>query len=181
MFALTKRSYYVIAILLSILVTGALITYFVFVSPTGIKARERSDFGRVQTDTYTSLTGEPIDLDTYRGEVLIVNVWASWSPFTLQDHELLGKIKSEYGDSVTILAMNRMESKETAEAYLSTIGKQEGIDYIIDGRDTFFTSLEGYAMPETIIFDPTGNIYFHKRGVVTKSELTTAIDELRSR
>jgi thiol-disulfide isomerase/thioredoxin len=184
MLVLNKRSYYVIGMLLTILVVGALVTYFVFLSPTGFKARERADFGRVQTDTadtYTSLSGEAVDLDTYRGDLLIVNVWASWSPFTPQDHEILGKMKSKYGDNVSILAMNRMESKETAEAYLSTIGKKEGIDYIIDGTDTFFNSLGGYAMPETIVFDPVGNIFFHKRGMVTEAELTTAIDTLRNR
>ncbi len=183
MLLLTKRSYYVVGVLLLILVVGAACTYFVFLSPTGFKARERADFGRVQSESgtaYTTLSGEVVDLDMYRGDILIVNVWASWSPFTVQDHEVLAALKSHYGEAVTVLAMNRMETKETAEAYLGTIGKKDGIEYIIDSSDNFFTSLGGYAMPETIVFDAVGNIFFHKRGTITETEMKEALDTLSS-
>ncbi len=61
------------------------------------------------------------------------------------------------------------------------IGKKDGIEYIIDTTDHFFTSFDGYAMPETLIFDEVGNIEYRKRGTLNYEEseqiLRNLVDE----
>ncbi len=77
---LTRRSLTVIGILLSILLIGGLLTYYIFLSPNGYKAREKADITKVVEGAeaaYMGLDGEAIDLQDFRGTVLIVNVWAS--------------------------------------------------------------------------------------------------------
>jgi thiol-disulfide isomerase/thioredoxin len=124
------------------------------------------------------LEGDEIELTRYEGNLLIVNVWASWSPYTKADHEILGALKKHYGDTITIRAVNRKESNETARAYLDAIGRQDGIEYIIDTTDFLFSTLDGYAMPETLLFDSVGNVYFHKRGTLTYDETAVQVEEL---
>lgn len=182
MIVLTRRTILVLVVLGSVLLLGALGTYFIYLSPTGIKAKEAADLSRVQSDipeAYISLSGEATDLEAFRDAPLVVNVWASWSPFTEADHVILSRIAAEYGEDVRILALNRKETKETAEAYLNVIGKKEGIEYIIDTTDHFFASLGGYAMPETVVFDAVGNEYYRKRGVIDEPELRNALNALR--
>jgi hypothetical protein len=74
--------------------------------------------------------------------------------------------------------VNRKESNETARAYLDAIGRQDGIEYIIDTTDFLFSTLDGYAMPETLLFDSVGNVYFHKRGTLTYDETAVQVEEL---
>lgn len=182
MLKLSPRSYVVIGTLILILLIGWTVSYVVFLSPTGIVAREEADLTRVDADadTFSTLDGTPVDIDAYRSKVLVVNIWASWSPYTAADHDILSQIASMHGDAVTILAVNRMETKETADVYLRTIGKRPGIEYIIDSEDRFFGSFEGYAMPETIVFDEVGNIALHQRGPVNQAELETLLRALVS-
>jgi thiol-disulfide isomerase/thioredoxin len=178
---LSKRSLVLLIGLFLILLVGVLLTYYIFLSPTGLRAKQHADLRKVEEGdqvAYTDLDGTPRDLEDFHGKPLIVNVWASWTPFTKGDHQVLREIKNEYGEKITILALDRMETKETAEAYLNSIGKEEGLIYIIDTTDHFFRSLEGYAMPETIVFDVVGNEVFRKRGALNPEELESVLASL---
>jgi thiol-disulfide isomerase/thioredoxin len=181
MIELSRRSI-VFLVFLSVgtLVLFALL-YYVYYSPTGLKARQNALLTQIEsTDeaSYIALDGSTTDITKYDSEVLIVNVWASWSPYTNADHAILETLKRTYGENVTIRAINRKETKETANAYLASIGTREGIEYVVDTTDHFFNSLLGYAMPETIVFDAIGNVVFHKRGTLDEAEMKGVIDSM---
>lgn len=159
----------------------AVIVYVEFTSLTGYYARKHADLAVLSeegSDAYTSLDGAPVTL-TGGGDAkfTIINVWATWSPLSPKDFGLLDAIKQKYGDQVSVKAVNRKETKETARAYLSSIGAPDSIEYIIDSNDSFFVYFDGYAMPETIVFDSIGNPIFHKRGSLIGDELERVIDE----
>jgi thiol-disulfide isomerase/thioredoxin len=178
---LPKRSLILLGVLAAILIVAGIVTYQVFLSPTGYKARGKADLTKVLEDdqgTYMNLDGESLDLEDFRGSILVVNVWASWSPYTQSEHETLSRLKSAYGDKISVVALDRKENKETAVAYLETIGKKENIHYVIDTTDHFFSSFDGYAMPETLIFDEVGNLAFRKRGVLEFEEVEEALKSL---
>jgi thiol-disulfide isomerase/thioredoxin len=152
--------------------------YELYLSPTSEHARENSDLGSIQNGEavlYTDIDGNPVNLTSFKEDILIVNVWASWSPFTQQDHEVLSRLKNEFGERIVVRAVNRMESKETALAYLDTIGKHEGIEYVLDTTDHLYASQDGYAMPETLIFDRTGTRLGHIRGTLVYDEVRAQI------
>lgn len=179
---LSKRSLVALFVVGAFLIAALVLVYFVYLSPTGLKARENADLRALENankvPAYTNLDGTPTDLTEFDGEILIVNLWASWSPFTPQDLDLLSAAKKTYGDRITIRAVDRMEEKGTAEAYLSTIGKRDGIEYVIDTTDHLYKSLDGYAMPETIFFDAIGNVKVRIRGTLNEDELRQTIDSL---
>ncbi len=178
---MSKSGIIVLLLIVVILCVSGYFVYSMYLSPTGLKARQNSDIRQIEAkveDHYTNLNGEPVDLTVYGSELLIVNVWASWSPYTPGEIETLARLKEMYHDTLTIRAVNRKETKETALAYLDSIGKRDGIEYIIDTSDHFYTSLGGYAMPETFIFDKIGNMVFHKRGVLDYNELVEQIQVL---
>ncbi len=157
----------VVAVVLCVFIT---VVYYVYLSPSGPRAKSNSDLARVdegEVVRYTDLDGNDVDLARFDEAVLIVNAWASWSPFTSADHDVLARIKSEFGDRIAVRAVNRMESKETALAYLATIGRRDGIEYVIDTTDHFYGSQGGYAMPETLVFDAVGNLLLHTRGTLS--------------
>jgi thiol-disulfide isomerase/thioredoxin len=177
----SKRTYIFLLCGVFIVVTLLGAVYYVYLSPSGWKARQNAVLSQIESEaivSYVALDGSEVDLTTYNSEVLVVNVWASWSPYTKADHEILQAMKERFGDRITIRAVNRKEPRETAEAYLATIGREEGIEYIIDTTDHLYDSLGGYAMPETIVFDRIGNVSFHKRGTLSSTELQSELERL---
>ena len=175
-----KITFITISVLVILLCVAAFVTYEL-TSPSGYYARQHADIKKIEpkgVKPYTDLSGKVVSLKEFEGKPLIINAWASWSPYSKNDFELLGVLKKEFGDKVNIVAVDRMETKETAEAYLSTIGRVDGITYIVDQDDHFFQIVEGYAMPETLFYDAVGNIVFHKRGSLEEGELKTYTDAI---
>lgn len=175
-----ERSHIIAVIALIGFVAIIVAVYVAYTSPTGIKARLTSDIHTLDTDTeaaYTDIHGEKIELGEDTDAPLVINVWATWSPYTPTEFEVLEKLKKKYGDTIHIIALNRMEPKETAQAYLGTLRSYEGIEFILDTNDHFFKTVGGYAMPETIVYNKVGNATFHKRGTLNESEVTIAIEE----
>jgi hypothetical protein len=91
---------------------------------------------------------------------------------------LLDAIAGEYGDRITVIAINRMEERTLAGAYLGTLPQLSHLHVLTDPADTFFKGVGGYAMPETVVYAADGSIAFHTRGVVVEAELRAALDAL---
>jgi thiol-disulfide isomerase/thioredoxin len=127
---------------------------------------------------YTTLDGEPISLESYRGKPVFIVAWASWCPQCAEQLALLARVAEETGAKVPILALNRKENKDLIKGYLSLTGTFERLTYIIDTQDHFFKSAEGTAMPEFVLYDIEGNEVFHARGTVTEEELKTLLGSL---
>ncbi len=173
MFVLLRTHYKVLGILLGILVVLELLTYQ-FLFSKGIFSDLENDLKALQADetaVYTDLDGNIIDLKKFKGKPLIINSWATWTPFSIQELGLLEKIKEQYGDAITVLAINRMENTGVIKSFLSTYGITGDVIMINDTTDNFYKVVGGYAMPETMFYTKDGVISTHKRGVMTEEEL----------
>ncbi len=166
-----------IGILVVLLVVATFLTYS-FTSPQGMFSGLSNDLKVIEREdgtTYTDLDGNPVSLVSYKGKPLVINAWASWIPFSESELKMLSNVKMKLGDSVTIIAINRMEDVGTVKAYLEYIGNPEGIIFLADYTDTFYKEIEGYAMPETVFYNEDGVILTRKRGVLTEAELESSI------
>ncbi len=128
-------------------------------------------------DTYTDLDGNPVSLEQYLGAPLVVNSWASWCPFCVTELPDLNTLAEEFADqNVTVLAINRKESKVQAQRYLSTVPDLNNLVIVLDTKDTFYKSIGGFTMPETIFYDAAGNVIVHKRGFMKLPEMRQHLD-----
>jgi len=174
-----KSIIFTLIFLIGILFVAAVVTY-------GLQQKavlEERDTEATQTlnateeTPYTNLDGELFSFTDYRGQVRVVNTWASWSPFSADELKDLERLAVEYADqSVTVIAVNRKETKEKAAAYLGTLQTFNELVFAIDITDAFYTSVGGYAMPETIFYDERGNIVFHQRGVMSYEEMQRQVE-----
>ncbi len=126
---------------------------------------------------YVSIDGTSVNLSDYKNKVLIINSWASWCPFCVNELPDLDKLAGEYKDKdVVVIAINRKEPKNTIKAFLDSIGNPENILFLLDEQDNFYSSIGGFSMPETVFYDKKGNISFHKRGFMKFEEMKLYID-----
>ena len=165
-----------IAVLLLIIVVAGLYTYY-----TREAARSAQDAsgsaaaaalsGEVR---YTTLGGGDLALSEYLGEgVLVVNSWASWCPFCVNELPDFGELAQEYKDQrVTVIAVNRKEDSRTANNFVATLEQTvDDVVFALDPDDVFYKAIGGFTMPETVFYDRAGNIAVHKRGFMPLEEM----------
>jgi thiol-disulfide isomerase/thioredoxin len=169
-----KSTLITIAVIIVVLVCAGMYTYVV---QNDIRTTER-DSAASQTlssseeTPYTDLEGNPFTFDAYRGQVRVVNSWASWCPFCTQELADFQKLAEEYAEqNVAVIAINRKEPKERASAYLASVGDFSAIHFAVDLTDAYYVSIGGFSMPETVFYDVDGNITFHKRGIMDIEEM----------
>ncbi len=172
-----KENVVTVVLLVIILFAIALFTYYVRVNPHDRhNADATKNLASSKTQTFTDLEGNPVTLDQYSGKVRVVNSWASWSPFSVQELKDFETIAAEnQNKNIVFIAINRKEPKENAKVFLQSLQVFTQLHFIIDVGDTYYASVGGFSMPETVIYDTKGSIVEHKRGNMTLDEIRSVV------
>lgn len=107
-----------------------------------------------------------------KGEVSLVNVFASWCVPCRQEHPLFMELKAK--GVVTIHGINYKDSPEDAARWLEELGDpyaRTGAD--LDGRVSIDWGV--YGVPETFLIDREGRIAYKQIGPITPQVLEQKI------
>jgi|TARA_B100001971_G_C18217914_1_gene555132 thiol-disulfide isomerase/thioredoxin len=126
---------------------------------------------------FKDYNGNDIKLSDLLGKPLVVNSWAVWCPFCVKELPDFVKVQKELGDKVTIISINRQESKSRTDEFLTDLGVRDGLTFWLDSGDKFYQTIGGFSMPETILIDVNGQLVDHKRGTMDDKELRKRIKE----
>lgn len=122
--------------------------------------------------------GNDVRLADFSGEPLVINSWAVWCPFCVKELADFTTVQKEFGDRVTIVAMDRAEPRETAKEFTDGLGISNDLVFLLDPNDSFYRAIGGFSMPETIFVKADGTVHFHKRGPMTVEEIRQWTQEL---
>ena len=116
-----------------------------------------------------------------KGDVTVVNVFASWCIPCRDEHPLLVALKEVTG--VRLFGINQADAPENARAFLKELGNP--YDAVGADRDRRVSIDWGvYGVPETFVVDANGVITFKHVGPLTpetiETELLPAIEKARS-
>ena len=116
------------------------------------------------------------DTAALKGEVTVVNVFASWCIPCRDEHPLLEALKAETG--VRLFGINQSDAPENARAFLAELGNP--YDAVGMDRDRRVSIDWGvYGVPETFVVDADGVITFKFVGPLSpetvESQLLPAI------
>lgn len=111
--------------------------------------------------TLKSRSGENIRLEDMRGQVVMLNFWASWCGPCRQEMPLMDDLYEQYKDlGFTILAVNVDENREEARRFLDKVPVTYPILYDPESRVSELYDVQ--AMPTTVMIDRDGNArYLH--------------------
>ncbi len=121
------------------------------------------DVGNTAPDfTLKSRSGENIKLSEQRGDVVMINFWASWCAPCRQEMPLLEELHDRYADlGFTLLGVNVEEDSSAALDLLKEIPVTFPV--LFDSRNDVSKRYNVVAMPTTVILDRDGNVrYVHK-------------------
>ena len=118
----------------------------------------------------SSRGGKSINLAQYRGQVVMINFWATWCGPCRQEMPLLEDIHKKYkAMGFTMLGVNVEPDSAAAEAWLS---KQKPVTFPIafDTESKVSKLYKVAGMPSTVFVDRKGNVRVMHRGYKTGDE-----------
>lgn len=127
----------------------------------------------------TTLDGQQLSSARLAGDVLVVNVWASWCAPCRSEAPSLERLSKEFADEgVSFIGLNTRDSETSARSFVERFG----ITYpnVID-RDGvlqlgFRESLPPRAIPSTLVIDRSGRVAARVLGAVSESSLRGVIE-----
>lgn len=130
--------------------------------------------------TLKDLDGNTVTLSDYEGKIVILNFWAEWCIFCVEempDFNTLNKDLEESGDAI-ILTVNVRDSQETVQDFLAenNLGLKVLMDE--DGTVASMYSVSGY--PTTFFINPDGSLYTYIPGKTDLKTLRIVLDMIRN-
>lgn len=110
----------------------------------------------------SDLEGKSFDLNLYEGNVIILNIWATWCKPCIAEFESLEKVKEKFKDkNIKIVAV----SNEDLKLINSFLDKRKfDLEFIkLNGDLSYFNA---YSLPTTVVFDKNGDESFRLTGGV---------------
>ena len=110
----------------------------------------------------SDLEGKSFDLNLYEGNVIILNIWATWCKPCIAEFESLEKLKEKFKDkNIKIVAV----SNEDLKLINSFLDKRNfDLEFIkLNGDLSYFNA---YSLPTTVVFDKNGDESFRLTGGV---------------
>ena len=133
---------------------------FVFVA-TATNASSIS--GKAPDFTLKSRDGKNIRLSDLRGQVVMLNFWASWCGPCRQEMPILEQLHKRYGKlGFTVVGVNVEQDSSKAVAYLRDIKVSFPILY--DNTSKVSKLYNVNAMPTTVMIDRNGKMRFKHEG-----------------
>jgi cytochrome c biogenesis protein CcmG/thiol:disulfide interchange protein DsbE len=125
----------------------------------------------------TTFDGQTLKLADLRGQVVVVNFWASWCIPCEQEAAELENTWRRYKDKgVVFIGVDYVDTETAAKAFMQRFD----ITYP-NGPDLGTRISQAYrikGVPETYVVDKTGRLAFVKIGPTTQAELMSVIEPL---
>ena len=131
-----------------------------------------------------TVDGQQVDLASYRGDVVVLNVWGSWcGPCQKEAPALQAASQALAPKGVKFLGINIREDGNRARA--AAFERTYGITYpsLFDSTQ-YLLALRGVvaanAVPSTVVVDAQGRIAARISGATTKDTLVDLVDDVLS-
>lgn len=109
--------------------------------------------------TLDSSQGENLRLEDFRGQVVMLNFWASWCGPCRREMPLMDDLYQQYKNlGFTVLAVNVDENRDEAVRFLAKVPVTYPILYDSEGRVSEQYKVQ--AMPTTLMIDREGRVRF---------------------
>ena len=121
--------------------------------------------------------GKRVTLSSKHGKPVVVNFWASWCSYCVQEMPDFQDMYEKYGDEVEFMMVNVKDTKANAKEIISRYGFTFPVYY--DRNDVAYGAyVTGGGIPVTAFINKDGTIEYVQKGMISESKLETYIQKI---
>ena len=107
--------------------------------------------------TSLAQAADGLDLERFRGKVVLIDFWASWCAPCRQSFPWLNEMQAKYGSQgLVVIAVNVDRERAEADRFLREVPARFEIQY--DPQGLLATRYEVQGMPSSYVFAPSGEL-----------------------
>lgn len=123
------------------------------------------------------LAGHSVALDDYAGQVVIVNLWATWCPPCRLEMPGLNEFYESHKDQgLVVLAVNAQEEESKVAGFIEEMGF--AFPVLLDGQGQVINRYDVRSFPTTFIIDRDGIIQYVHTGAISVEQLQAVASPL---
>lgn len=125
----------------------------------------------------TTLGGEETSLSAYEGQLIVINFWATWCKYCIEEMPLLDELDKR--DDVTVLAISVNEDQKTVQDYIDEHGYQMPI--FLDEKGELASMFGVTGFPTSLFLGPDFEYFYLYPGMLEQNTIDSileAIDEI---
>jgi peroxiredoxin len=127
--------------------------------------------------TLTSLEGQTVNLSDYAGQVVMVNMWATWCPpCKAEMPDIHQYYQAHQADGFVVLAVNSQEDASTVKTFIDATGFTFPV--LVDLGGTVMNLYNVRGLPTSVIVDRDGTIKYTHTGQISPDQLEQYISPL---
>ncbi len=184
---LSKKSWFYInvALAVTLIITGVWVLIAMSRQSSGVPEQNGSvprptseHQGQIAQDfDLPTLTGKNVALSDYSGQVVLVNLWATWCPPCQAEMPAINAFyEAHKEEGFVVLAVNNQEDAITVNAFI----KAKGFTFpvLLDTQARVLSLYQAHGLPTTFIIDRDGLIQHVQIGEITDRQLQTIVEPL---
>jgi len=148
----------------------------------GASSSEGSDTELPDAPDFTvyDADGNAVKLSDFAGKTVVINFWASWCPYCVQEMPDFQKVSDEYTDVVFMMINVTDGSRETMEKAKAHVEKNSFTFPVYYDTDLDADSAYGISsLPSTFVVNADGKIVGRALGMIDGDALRNALENLK--
>jgi thiol-disulfide isomerase/thioredoxin len=114
--------------------------------------------GVTPTLKLNTLQGSAVDLEQYRGKLVMVQFWATYCTPCRIEMPSMNRLQTKMGDNFVILAVDMGEDVEEVQQFVDEVKPEFTI--LMDEDGSALAEWKVFAAPATFIVDPSGTVQY---------------------
>lgn len=115
--------------------------------------------------TFKDLDDKTHSLSDYRGQVVLVNYWATWCPPCRRELPAMERLYQKLkGEPFMVLAVDQWESFDLVFAFTGQLDPQPTFPLLLDQKSTATRDWNVKALPTSFIVDKRGRVVYRAVG-----------------
>jgi cytochrome c biogenesis protein CcmG, thiol:disulfide interchange protein DsbE len=121
--------------------------------------------------------GETVQLSALKGQVVLINVWATWCPPCRAEMPAIEAVSKQYQDEgFVVLAVNMQEDGPTVAAFMDE--HRLTFPALLDSDGSVSATYQARVLPSSFFVDRKGVIRAVYRGPMPRSVIAGTVDQL---